>query len=165
MIISKYALPTAFAMAWFCFLGSTRSEEEVQDRYIVVLFSSKDFRKVEKEAHRLAKSSGTPFATNGHIYDSKKGLVLPEDSEDEMYRGQYLARRFHSDSVTEKGDERGYLSIEKSEAYKGLRPDEYVVVAGIRENKSLAQKDLDFYRTWAPGAFYVKCPLYLGCIH
>jgi len=139
-------------------------EEWIQDRYIVILFSSEDFHRAEREARRLAESSRTPFSMDDRVYDPKRGLILSDQAADEMYRGQYLPRRFHG-TVSAEGEEQGYLSVEKSEAYQGLPPDRYVVVAGIRETKAQAQKDVRFFRTWAPDAFFVKSRLYLGCIH
>ena len=106
-----------------------------------------------------------PFSMEGRVYDKKRGLIYPDDFDDEVFRGGYVARRFDTTILDGSDKETPYLSVEKSDAYKGFTPGYYIVVAGIRDNRADAVKQAEKFRKWAPTAYAKKTKIYIGCLH
>lgn len=136
------------------------SENYIQNRYLVILGSYKDFHAAHQKANTISTASKTIFSMQGRVYDEKRGLILPDNDPDISYAGTYLERRYNTNHTNEE-----YLSIEKSEAYEGFIKDYYIIVAGIYEDQSSAEKSLKRYRTIVPKAYIKKTKIYMGCIH
>ena len=132
----------------------------LQKCYFLILGKSKFYNKVYRQAQSISLASQTPFSLRNHIYDRKKGLILPENDPDEVYAGAYLERIFHTD-----WNDNPYISIEKSDAYPNLIQGYYIIVAGIYSDVASAEKDLKRYLSLAPQATIQQTEVYLGCRH
>jgi hypothetical protein len=94
----------------------------------------------------------------GRIYDSKKGIIVPMDDEDEMYRGEYYPRRM-ADT---------FVSIEMRNAFVDSTTENdnrMLLVAGIFEEKAQADSVLTLAKANYPSAKVVTTELYMGCMH
>ncbi|MBX7158444.1 MAG: hypothetical protein K1X66_08685 [Verrucomicrobiae bacterium] len=129
--------------------------------YLVILGNYRDFHEANRQAKNMSKISHTPFSLRNHIYDEKRGLILPDNDPDESYAGDYLLRRDNLDYETHQE----YLSIEKSEAYPGLAQSHYIILAGIYKDRADAQKSLKYYQPITSKAYIKKTKIYMGCIH
>jgi hypothetical protein len=137
---------------------------QIEDRWVVILGAHKDFHQAKADAERIARASGVPFSMNGMIYD-KKGLRFPDNYEDEVFAGGYLARRFNSTLVGEEEVEE-HVSVEKSEEYQGFAPGYYIVVGSVAETSEKARTMVvEQFRKLAPKAYVKKTEVYLGCMH
>lgn len=144
----------------------TRSDSEkfTEDRYVVILGSTKDFQEAKRKAEAIAKASGITFSMQGMIFDKKRGLILPDDDSDPTYAGSYIHRRYNTGAPDlPEGTE--YISIEKSEAYDGFKPGLYIIVGGIYPTAKEAAVAVKKFSKAVPDAYAKKTPIYLGCIH
>jgi hypothetical protein len=135
----------------------------IEDRWIVILSVYKNFHQAKADAGRIAKASGVPFSMNGMIYD-KKGLRFPDNYEDEVFAGTYVARRFNGTEVNGNAVEQN-ISIEKSDDYQGFASGYYIVVGCIAESADEGKAQAAKYKKHAPGTYVKKTELYLGCMH
>ncbi len=129
--------------------------------YLIVLASSHDFPALKTQAEAIARKSSIPFDMQGMVYDAKRGLIVPDDSNDDMWRGYYVLRRNNLDYQTEKP----FLSIEKSDAYPGLKPGYYFILAGICDSPARANAAAKPLRKIMPGLQIRKTTIYYGCMH
>ncbi|CAN5820743.1 hypothetical protein BH11VER1_BH11VER1_35070 [soil metagenome] len=139
------------------------SDTETQNRWLVVLGTYEDFPAAKHDAEAYAKAIGTPFSMSGMVFD-EKGLHLPNNDPDQIYAGDYLLRRFNTASI---GDVvvQEHLSIEKSGAYAGFSPGDYLIVASVAESAKEASLLLKRVKPSAPRAFVKKTLIFLGCMH
>ncbi|MEM0968927.1 MAG: hypothetical protein AAGJ31_06235 [Verrucomicrobiota bacterium] len=164
------SVPHLFILASTLFLTSAaKAQLEVedcwtQDRYVAILSAYPSFADARRDAEKMAQKEGTPFSMEGRIYDAKRGLIYPDDSPDEVFRGEYVPRRYHF-MFSDSGQEFSFLSVERSDGYEGFRPGYYIVVAGIYETASEAKAQADRFRSWAPTAYAKKTQIYMGCLH
>ena len=167
MTLMRFA--TAFLFAAVFLLPSpvalAKEPDFMENRYVVILSVYKDFAEARADAEKVAKASRVPFSMDGRVYDRKRGLIYPDDSDDEVFRGQYVARR--SDKTVLKGsdEQRRYLSVERSDGYDGFKKGFYIVVAGIHEDSPSAQADVKRFSAWVPTAYAKKTRIYMGCMH
>ena len=137
----------------------------LEDRYVVILSVCKTFAEARAEAEKIAKASKVPFSMEGRVYDKKRGLIYPDNDQDEGFRGQYIARRYHSTFLKGSDEKRPYLSVERSDGYDGFKKGFYIVVAGIHEDSRSAQADTKRFTAWVPTAYAKKTRIYMGCLH
>ena len=137
----------------------------MENRYVVVLAVYKSFTEARADAEKIAKASRVLFSMDGRVYDRKRGLIYPDDSDDEVFRGQYVARRYDTTVLKGSDKERRYLSVERSDAYDGFKKGFYIVVAGIHADSPSAQADAKRFTAWAPTAYAKKTRIYMGCMH
>lgn len=136
-----------------------------QDRLIVILGNYADFEEAKTRAQAISKASGTPFSLQGKIYDKKRGLILPDNDPDTIYAGSYLFRRTNTMQLNGQGEETEYISIERSDAYPGLRRGYYIIVGGLYDSAKEAAKALSHYKLPAADAYAKKTQVYMGCMH
>jgi hypothetical protein len=137
----------------------------LKNRHVVILSVYKSFAEARADAERISKASKVPFSMQGRVYDKKRGLIYPDNDEDEAFRGQYFARRYHTTVLKGSDESREYLSVERSDGYDGFKKGFYIVVAGIHENAAAAQADAKRFSAWAPTAYAKKTRIYMGCMH
>jgi hypothetical protein len=144
----------------------TRSDSEkfTEDRYVVILGSTKDFYEAKRKAEAIAKASRVAFSMQGMIFDKQRGLILPDDDSDPTYAGAYIHRRYNT-GAPDLAEATEYISIEKSEAYDGFKPGLYIIVGGIYPTSSEAAKSVKKFSKAVPDAYAKKTPIYLGCVH
>jgi hypothetical protein len=137
---------------------------QIRDKYLVILCAERDFDSVKREAEKIGSASGVQFSMNGNIWDPNRGLILPDDCEDPIYCGQYVARRYNELDLSATNPI-GYISVEKSDGYPGLRNDYYIALAAICDSPEEAKTELVKFSGFAPKAYIAKTAMYMGCIH
>jgi len=137
---------------------------QIRDKYLVILCADRDFDAVKREAERVSKASGVQFSMNGNVWDPNRGLILPDDCEDPIYCGQYVARRYNELDLSATNPI-GYISVEKSDGYPGLQNGYYIALAAICDSPEEAKTELVKFSGFAPKAYIAKTAIYMGCIH
>ncbi len=134
-------------------------QEGYTTREVLILGSYKDYAQAVKVAQELKQKTGSGYSNRGLIYDTKKGLIWPENSD--AFPGEYMARRYND----ECGQETTFcITVERSDAYSGFRPDYYIIVGGIYDqNTPEAKQGLSFYKKTVPDAYLKKSDIYMGC--
>ena len=137
---------------------------QIRDKYLVILCAERDFHSVKREAERVSNASGVQFSMGGNIWDPNRGLIAPDDCEDPIYCGQYVARRYNELDLSTTNPV-GYISVEKSDGYRSLRKGYYIALASICNSQDAAKNELAKFTQFAPKAYIAKTEIYMGCIH
>jgi hypothetical protein len=138
--------------------------EQIRDKYLVILSAERDFDAVKREAERLSIASGVKFSMGGNVWDPNRGLILPDDCEDPLYSGQYVARRYNELDLSATNPV-GYISVEKSDGYSKLQKGYYIALAAICDSRDEAKAELVKFSGLAPKAYVAKTEIYMECIH
>ena len=169
MLAVRKFVVLAFCVGWF---GSLRGADEadvdissqIRDKYLVILSAERDFHSVKHEAERVSNASGVQFSMGGNIWDPNRGLIAPDNCDDPIYGGQYVARRYNALDLS-AAKPVGYISVEKSEGYPRLRKGYYIALAAICDSQENATVELAKFSGMAPKAYIAKTEIYMGCIH
>lgn len=158
----RKAFPTAVSVATTV-RADARGADEVP--YVlaglVIVGSHATYRAAVAAAKAFGAASGIAYESQGMIYDAKRGLILPDDDDDEIYAGHYVRRRY--DTCGSRGNP--CVTVERSDAYEGFRPRLYIVVAGVVGRGAEADERLKLARKFVPSAYIKQTTLYMGCIH
>ena len=105
----------------------------------------------------LHRNLNIPIDTMGRYFNKDKDLIaLPDNSEDEMYAGEYLPRRFPSSD----------LSLEYLKFYQSQADNKTIaLVAGIYESEKEADSVLTVLQKVEKKVFRIKAKIYEDCIH
>jgi hypothetical protein len=134
-----------------------------QPRWIVILGVYKDFAEAKADAQKFSKASSVPFSMRGNVFD-KKGLHYPKNFDDELYAGEYLARRTNAHG--EAGQElEEYLSIERSDGYDGFAKGYYIVVGAVAETAKDGLAQAERFKAFSKDTYVKKTIIYMGCLH
>ena len=139
------------------------SESEYYPFYIVTVADGDNFDSLKLIAGKAAELLKIKFDMLGRIYDKKKGIVLPEDAEDEMYSGAYYPRRPLYDTTC--------VSIEPKFQFKSRDENisaesrQMTVVALVSTRRGEADTMLGLLLPHFPTARMYQDSLYLGCMH
>ncbi len=144
---------------------SAKENDYMENRFVVILSAYKSFAAAKADATRIAKASHIPFSMEGRVYDSRRGLIYPLDFDDEVWAGEYVARRYDTTVLPGQETETQYLSVERSDGYTGFEPGYYIVIAGIQPSRWAAQRQLTRFKSWAPTGYVKQTRIYLGCMH
>lgn len=133
------------------------TENETETYYVVVADSNTNYYSLRGKMLALHKSLKNPIDTMGRYYNEAKNLIaLPDDDEDEIYRGDYFPRRFPSNA----------LSLEYLKFYKESSEEKTIaLIAGIYESKHMADSALTNLKKYNNNAFTVKADIFVGCMH
>lgn len=135
---------------------SNSGGEMMQDYFVVIVDTSRNYFKLRNTMYELSEKTGILVDTMGRYYDPKRGIIVPDDSEDEIYAGAYFPRRF-------EGSE---LSIEYFNEYSNQsHKTNMALVAGQYTETYTAQKQLRKIKLIYPNAFIIEAKLYNGCMH
>jgi hypothetical protein len=137
-----------------CLRAQTGAEEipsEVRDKYLIILCEEREFGSAKQETERVSMLSSVQFSMHGSVWDSNRGLILPDDCEDPIYCGEYASRRYNELDLTAPHPV-GYISVEKSEAYPHLQEGHYIALAAICDSHDDAEKELLKFKPFAPKA-------------
>jgi hypothetical protein len=132
-----------------------------RDKWLVILDAEHDFYSAKREAERISKLSRLPFSMQGMEFHRRRGLTLPDKGDGGLDAGGYIARRYDGDAE----NPHGYISIERSNGYPGLREGFYVVVGAICSSSRAPNAKLCRFQPFAPSAYIAKTQIYMGCIH
>jgi len=132
-------------------------ENEIEVYYVVIADTGLSYYNLRNRMFLLQQEIKNPIDTMGRGYSEAKNLIaLPDEDEDEIYRGQYFPRRFPSNT----------LSLEYLNSYNKAASDKTIaLVAGIYERKNSADSALGYVRKYIKEAFTLKAEIYVGCIH
>lgn len=125
--------------------------------YVIISDTGSEYSALRNKMFELSKSAKMDIDTMDRGYNVKKGrLVLPDNHEDEMYAGEYFPRRYDSD----------FLSIEYLNFYtERAGENTMAVIAGIYEDKSLADSAYLSIRQIDNKALLMRSKMYIGCMH
>jgi hypothetical protein len=130
---------------------------------ILVVGSYKTYEAALAAAQSFSLRSGYPYGSRGMVYDKQRGLIWPDDSDDEIWAGQYAPRRY--DNECNISDPKSCITVERSEAYEGFKPGLYIVVAGVLRRDGERAQRLNVARKIVPEAYVKQTTIYLGCVH
>lgn len=127
--------------------------------YLVEIAEGYDFDSLNTIAQETALFLGSKVNMLGRLYKSGKGIVVPEDSEDEMYRGAYYPRR--------PFDEQNFVSVEMKHAYEEDYSDtmKMIVFSNIFDSKKSADSMCTLLKSKFATTQVIKRDLFLGCMH
>lgn len=125
--------------------------------YILILDTGYNYYQLDKKMYTLSKALSLPVDTANRYYDEEKQeIVLSENDDDEMYRGQYFPRRFPSIA----------LSLEYLDVYmEHASGKSLALLSGIFEHKPGADSALQAIKSAVPAAFVLPARVYVGCMH
>ncbi len=125
--------------------------------YLVVADTGQDYYSLRDKMRAIATAHKWTIDTMGRYYNKiKKEIVLPDDDEDEMYRGEYFPRRTTSNTLSLEY----YVSYNDRSTAKNI-----ALVTAICEDAQQADSLLTLVKQDAPQAFIHKTSLYMGCMH
>jgi hypothetical protein len=138
-------------------LDSADIQSESAIFYLITLAEGKNYDSLETFAKKAASSLNLKYDQLGRIYKPEKGIVVKDDDEDEMYRGEYYPRRF----------EGNFVSIEMKKAFidKENDPMRMLVISNIFSKPSQADSMLKIARVKFPSVKSVQTILFTGCMH
>lgn len=131
--------------------------DEVESYYVVIADTGLNYYSLRDRMLSLHQKMKNPIDTMGRFYSVAKDLIsLPDDDEDEIYRGDYFPRRFPSNT----------LSLEYLSSYDTVAAGKTIaLVAGIYESENSADSALASVRKYMKDAYTLKADMYVGCIH
>ena len=68
--------------------------------YIVNIACGYDYDSLDKIGKNIAATNSLVYTTYDRIYTTQKGIILPDDAEDEIYRGGYYPRRYADRAIS-----------------------------------------------------------------
>lgn len=136
------------------------NEDEFPSDYmmfeIVIADTGRNYREMEDLMHLLSRGLVAEVDSFGRTYDAQRdSIIVPLDSDDELYRGNYLPRRFSSNA----------LSMEYLDAYMTASPGTFALISSISEDPIASDSMLTVLRGLAPRAFRIRAELFTGCMH
>ncbi len=135
----------------------TTADLEYSTRFVLIADTGTDYAALDRQMYRLGHNTGIKVDTLNRYYDkAKKDIVVAENDDDEMYRGEYFPRR--------DGDD--YLSIEHTSLFDtAAKQANLCIVAGLFESRKSADSLLPFIKRNATRAFVIQARVYEGCMH
>lgn len=133
------------------------SDSEYDTVYVVVLDTNQNYYILQEKMYPLAATLGLVIDTMNRYYDLEKDrIVLNENDEDEMYRGEYFPRRTESATISLE-----YYSLYDTAASEG----NIALIAGLFYEQPGADSLLAIVRKVVPASFLKPARMYMGCIH
>jgi hypothetical protein len=130
---------------------------------ILVVGSYKTYEDALRAAKRFSLRSAYPYGSRGMVYDPERGLIWPDDGDDEAWAGRYAPRRY--DNECDIRDSKPCVTVERSEGYEGFTPGLYIVVGGVLGRDERRAERLAAARKIVPTAYVKQTTIYLGCTH
>jgi hypothetical protein len=125
--------------------------------FVVVVDTGIDYPTLNRKMYEISKKYSLPIDTMGRSYNKVKNLIaLPDDSEDEIYAGDYIPRRFPSED----------LSLEYLDFYQSPAGENTIaLVSGIFETEQSAEDALRLLQRTEKKSFKIKADIFVGCMH
>ncbi len=130
---------------------------DFENYFIVIIDTNLQYYNLHQKMFQVHKALHIPIDTMGRLYNSEKNLIaLPENNEDEIYKGTFFPRRDPSD----------FLSLEYLDYYHaGSKEKMICLVSGIYESESIADSNLREIKKKYSNAFKLKSRIFIGCMH
>jgi hypothetical protein len=142
-------------------IGTDEGEDgsEFATYYMIEVATGYDFDSLKSISSNAVTILGSKFDMLNRIYKPGKGIIVPDSSDDEIYRGEYYPRR--------PSDDQNFVSIEMSTAFTDQRSDtlKMIALAGMYPLKSQADSVAALLKDKIPTTKILKRELYLGCMH
>ncbi|WLD23439.1 hypothetical protein NU10_12080 [Flavobacterium dauae] len=136
--------------------------EQYADYYLVIPHKSFVYSDLQNTIQTIHKQYNLEIDTIGRFFDkAKQQIIVPEDDEDELYRGEYFPRRFESETLS---IENVYFYTKNAVEPKQF-PTEMMVVASMFSNKSRADSLKTVLKRLYPKTRVLKSKIYIGCMH
>jgi hypothetical protein len=134
--------------------GFSNAEE---DYYLVIADTAQNYNSIRSKVAILSSKYDIEFDSLGRIFDSQiDSIILPRNSEDEMYAGQYVQRRFLSSTS----------SVEYLSAYQtNSSGNTFALVSGIFGTMQNATDAALIITSDFPKLYILKTRIYTGCMH
>jgi hypothetical protein len=135
------------------------AESETAIYYIVEVASGYDFDSLKSISSNAATVLGARFDMLGRVYKPGKGIIVPENDDDELYRGEYYPRRPTEDEK--------FVSIEMSFGFSEHYSDtlKMVALAGMYQLKIQADSVVSILKEKIPTTQTIRRQIYMGCMH
>lgn len=138
--------------------------DEYADYYLVVVNSSRNYKALHRDMLRISHRFHISIDTLGRYYNPHThAIVVPEDDEDEIYRGSYYPRRFESLSLSIENA--GYYDAAKKFKEPTQYPAQMILVAGMYAQRERADSLRNVLVEAYPQTFVQKSKIYTGCMH
>jgi hypothetical protein len=133
--------------------------KEVATYYLVQVAAGDNFDSLKKISLNAATILGAKFSMLDRIYKPGKGIIVPEDSDDEIDRGEYYPRR--------PFDDQNFVSVEMSSGYnqEEVGTLKMIALAGMYPLKNQADSVATLLKKKIPTATTIKREIYMGCMH
>ncbi len=131
--------------------------DEYATYYLVIADTATNYNILQQKMYSLSKLASIKVDTMGRYFNKKKNLIcLPDNDKDEIYRGDYVSRRFPGKT----------LSIEYFDYYTDdTSPKNMALVAGIYDNKKSADSVVTNLKPFDYKAYTLQADIYVGCMH
>ncbi len=129
--------------------------------YLVVCAEGTDYDELKGIEKKLQITTQIPIDEKGRIYRKNKGIILPENSDDEMYAGAYFPRRPFDEGTN-------YSSIEMKGFYETTTPVDtttMIVVAAMFTQRRSADSLLKIIQPHIKSAYILPSTIFMGCMH
>jgi hypothetical protein len=125
--------------------------------YMAIADTGRNYYKLDEKMYDLSIMLNFPIDTMGRHYDRRKdNIILSENDEDEMYRGEYYPRRSPGEHLSLE-----YLTFfDTSADLKTI-----ALIAGIYETQRAADSMVRLLREHSSIAYTLKGHVYVGCMH
>jgi hypothetical protein len=131
--------------------------DEFATYYIVITDTGLNYDILLNRMLELNQVLSISIDSMGRQYNPKKNLIaMPDDSEDDIYAGEYYPRRFPSEELSIE-----YLSMYRNNAGEKTM----ALVAGIFESKEKADSTINHLKKYAPYSFITHTKMFIGCLH
>lgn len=135
-------------------------ESEYSTMYFVLIDTGKNYYALSSLMHTVSNKTGLPIDTlNRHYNNDRNMIVLADDDEDEMWRGEYYPRRYGED----------FMSIEYWQYFllNHNQPTDttFALVAGMFYNPISADSLADVIKKYQPSVFVEEAKVFNGCMH
>lgn len=128
-----------------------------EDYFLVIADTSIDYSSIRLNVSKLLVKYNIEFDSLGRVYDPQvDSIILPRNSEDEIFAGQYIYRRFPSNTVSIE-----YLNVYQSKSQSKT----FAMVVGIFEDFEQAKSTANTIITDFPKSYILKSRIYIGCMH
>jgi hypothetical protein len=151
--------PVAVADTTTADTGNIDPEKMVAPYYLVLVDTGHNFNSMKAISSKAASLLHCHFDMMGRIYKPGKGIVVPDNSESEVDRGEYYPRR--------PSEDENFVSIEMSNWFYNKEADEsqMVAVAGMYSLQSQADSVASILKSNIPTTTIIKKDIYMGCMH
>lgn len=143
--------------------------DESELNYIISVAEGYNYDSLRAVALQTASLLHFKFDSLGRYYNPQKGIVVPEDDEDEMWAGEYFLRRSGEDVVS---IEMRHAYIDTIIANNEIAVERFsqdtsrmFVFATMYPDKERADSLADIIRESFPSTRIFPASIYMGCMH
>lgn len=156
----------------FAYYESVKYDEysESEIRYVINVAQGLNYDSLKQIAQDVSMLLHWPLDSLDRYFNiNRRKIIVPENSEDEVWAGEYIFRRYGDDFVSvEMMNAYIDTETEKNAKAKDLFYNDSLqmfVCAGIFEDINAAKSVLSKVQSLFPKAQLIKTEMYMGCMH